>query len=249
MMEDYMYMVNYKNKNIGVYNNYCEAETFILGCLQNNLMIKSANILTYKKNSCYCTKISTVKLETVTLENVTNNDDEITKQKADENEVIETIEESIGLNNDNNKIIMEMAKQKIELQHKINMLKVQKEKIEESKRVYEADIKLFELFDNSKTQNPDFEIPELFIEKYSLIKKLKDNDSLSWENFVKEYNCDFYNDYNDYFGTNTYEELFITKDNDSDNSDDLDIDKTKDFSEEFDIESDSNTETTDDDTK
>ncbi len=238
-----MYMINYKNRNIGVYNNYFDAETFILGCLQNNLMTKHADILTFKKNSCYCTKISTITLESIT-NNVESNEVEKNNVELNINKV-ETTEENICFNNDNNKVIMEMAKQKIELQHKINMLKIQKEKIEESKRVYESDIKLFELFDNSKTQNQDFEIPELFIEKYKLIKKLKENDSLSWENFVKDYNCDFYNDYNDYFGTNTYEELFITKENETDDSDNLN--KPTNFSEEFDIESDSNTETTEDD--
>jgi DNA polymerase III gamma/tau subunit len=49
------------------------------------------------------------------------------------------------IDQDGSKVI-EIAKEKIDLQHKINLLKVHKERIEESKKVYENDLKLFNLF-------------------------------------------------------------------------------------------------------
>jgi len=47
------FLIEYNNKIIGNYTDYETAETFILGCLQNNLMQSMAKILKYKLNSCY----------------------------------------------------------------------------------------------------------------------------------------------------------------------------------------------------
>ena len=38
-----------------------------------------------------------------------------------------------------------------------------------------------------KDLDKNFEIPELFIAKYNLFKKLETKDKLSWENFILEY--------------------------------------------------------------
>jgi len=127
--------------------------------------------------------------------------------------------------------VIDIAKQKLELHHRINILKVQKQKIEESKQVYENDIKLYKTFNENLLKDSKFVIPELFLEKYNLIKKLDLNNNLSWESFVKEYKTT--NFYGDYFGTNNYEDMFInSEENESAESS---------IGEEFDIESDSDT--------
>ena len=71
-------------------------------------------------------------------------------------------------------------------------------------------------------------IPDLFIDKYKLFEKLKSENRLSWENFVKEHKRENY--YGDYFGINSYEEIFINNNN---------------IDEDIEIESDSETELSD----
>jgi hypothetical protein len=50
------FLIKYKNNVIGVYSDIEQATLFIKSCLSNNLMIGSADILIYSRNSCYCTK-------------------------------------------------------------------------------------------------------------------------------------------------------------------------------------------------
>lgn len=118
-----------------------------------------------------------------------------------------------------NPVVLEMAKQKIDLQHKINMMKKQKEKIEESKNVYENDLKLFNMFRASKDSNPSFEIPELFIKKYEIMFELFLKEELTWENFVKNYQHENY--YGDYFASNCYEDMFVNSSKSTESSENL----------------------------
>jgi hypothetical protein len=92
------------------------------------------------------------------------------------------------------------------LQRNINKLKLQKEKINESKQVYESDLKLFNIFKNSVETNENFEIPVIFAKKYEIMNKLFIEDKLSWENFINNYKNENY--YGDYFSSNSYEEKF-----------------------------------------
>jgi hypothetical protein len=125
-----------------------------------------------------------------------------------------------------NPAYLEMTKQKVELQHKINMLTQQKKKIEESKNTYSNDYKLFELFSDSRKKDPKFIIPEIFTKKFDLFTKLKNENNLSWENFVKEFQHE--NIYNEYFGLNNYEEMFLESEPNGDISDELDIESDSD---------------------
>ena len=129
-----------------------------------------------------------------------------------------------------NPVVLEMAKQRIDLQHKINLMKKQKERIEESKNVYENDLKLFNIFKTSKETNPTFEIPELFIKKYNIMHNLEQNNQLSWENFTKNYQQENY--YGDYFSSNSYENMFVNSVTESTEESDA-------ITEEFNINTDS----------
>lgn len=128
-----------------------------------------------------------------------------------------------------NPVVLEMAKQRIDLQHKINLMKKQKEKMEESKNVYENDLKLFMMFKASKDTNPSFEVPELFTKKYEIMNKLFLSNQLTWENFIKNHQQDNY--YGDYFTSNSYEDMFVASTDTSEKSDTI--------SEEFNINTDS----------
>ena len=212
-----LYLIELNDKIIGAYDNLIDAETYIHGCFQNNFFI-SAKIKIFKNNSCYSieTKLySSGKIIKTEIKPINNNPILVPKEDI--------------ISQENNEAFLQMAKQKIEIQHKINILKVQKEKIEESKRVFENDLKLFNLFNESKQKDSNFEIPELFKKKYEIMINLNKNNKLNWNEFVKEYHTSE-NNYDDYFGLNNYESVFLESENNNN------------FSEEIDIESDSSTE-------
>jgi hypothetical protein len=50
--DNLLYLIELNNNIIGTYDNLHDAETYILGCFQNNFF-KSAKIKVFKKNSCY----------------------------------------------------------------------------------------------------------------------------------------------------------------------------------------------------
>lgn len=202
------FLIKYKNKIIGVYNDIEQAKLFINSCLSNNLMNGSIDILVYTTNSCYCTNIINMNLEN----KINNSENKIN--------VAPIIKKEIDYKDP---LFLKLAENKIALQHKINMLKVQKERIRESKEIYENDIILYSNF-KQKIVNDTFIIPELFKEKFELFKKLDEENRLNWENFVKEYVHS--NIYNEHFKLNSYDESFV-----------MEEDTKEDFNEEFDIDS------------
>jgi hypothetical protein len=119
----------------------------------------------------------------------------------------------LNTNEENSNKLLIFTNQSAELQRSINMLKIKKEKIDESKQVYESDLKLFKIFKSSADTDNNFKIPELFAKKYEIMNNLFIEDKLSWDNFIKVYKIENY--YGDYFSPNGYEEKFI---NNSDNN-------------------------------
>jgi hypothetical protein len=229
------YLVEYKNKIIGTYNKYYLAETFILSCLQNNFIEDSALIHHYRKNSCFIYKSYTITLNsnnTIFKKDVNNsqitplnkevinsqitplNKEVINSQITPLNkEVINSQITPLNTNEENSNKLLIFTNQSAELQRSINMLKIKKEKIDESKQVYESDLKLFKIFKSSADTDNNFKIPELFAKKYEIMNNLFIEDKLSWDNFIKVYKIENY--YGDYFSPNGYEEKFI---NNSDNN-------------------------------
>ena len=202
----YTYLVQYNNKIIGSFNEAILAENFILSCLQNNLMQHSAKVLKFRTNSCYCDGSYDVGNITPPVEIITPVVQQVNEEQEQEQE---PVKEKKFIDFENPEVI-KISQEKIDLQHKINMLKASKEKIKESKSVYENDLKLFDIFSESLAKDPKFIISDLFKDKYNIIKKLKDEDKLSWENFSSEHKTENY--YGDYFGTNDYEEHFMAND-------------------------------------
>ncbi len=216
--DNLLYLIELNNDIIGAYDNLNDAEIYIYGCFQNNFFT-SAKIKIFKNNSCYL----------IETKSYSSNKTLKSEVKPINSNLVCLSNKNI-LSPENNEAFIQMAKQKIEIQHKINILKIQKEKIEESKRVFENDLKLFNLFNESKQKDYNFEIPELFKKKYDIMIKLNNDNKLNWNEFAKEYHTGE-NNYEDYFGLNNYESIFIESDNDKSN-----------FSEEIDIEPDSSTE-------
>jgi len=207
------FLIKYRSKIIGVYNDLEQAKLFIKSCLANNLMIDSADVLVFTSNSCYCSNTINIKLD-------------IIKEPVKKEEIIIENKEQLKEPDYNNPQYIKLAEDKLILQHKINMLKIQKERIRESKEIYENDIKLYNKFKQEKLKNLQFIIPELFKNKFDIFKKLDDENKLDWNNFIKENT--HVNTYNEYFKLNSYDETFINND----------INTKVNIDEEFEIESD-----------
>jgi len=95
-----------------------------------------------------------------------------------------------------------ISQQKTDMIHDINVLKTKKKKIEESKRVYDNDLELYNKFKMEK----NFKVPELFLDKYMIFEKLSNENNLSWETFTNFYKPTTY--YNEDFESTEYEKVF-----------------------------------------
>lgn len=214
------YLVKYNNNIIGTYDDIKLAKNFINSCYQNKFMTSKATIMYFTKNSCFFEK------EEVEQTEEEKKVDEADKKKAAEKKA-EDLKELDKKKEELQKTpeYKEIVQAKVDLQHDLNLLKQKKEKIEQSKNVYQSDIKLYNIFKQSKNDNPEFEIPEIFVKKFDLFEKLTKENRLSWDNFVGEYKHE--NMYNDYFSVTCHEDKYMEPKKDAPKS-----------NEEFDIESD-----------
>ena len=200
-----------KNEAIGIYDNEEILNNFINGCLQNNFFNKDdIKIKKYNINSINCLNIDNTNYQN----KIISEKKEIIKEKKIENikkNVIES-EEYIKL--------MQM---KIDTKHQINELKKQKIKLEEEKESYEYDLKIYKKLKNEKEKIENFEIPEIFILKYNIYKKLEESNELNFQVFTKEWEkIKPVNNYN-LFTTNTYENSFTNLNNKQDVNIEIDI--------------------------
>ena len=212
-----MYLIEYNNKIIGTYNNYYTAKTFVLSCLQNNFMIDFALIHYFRNNSCYKTKTTVI---TLNKNRSINELDIPVKIPVDipvdipveipVNIPVEIITITPEMKLENEKRINEIEKEKHNLIHNMNLLKIQQNKITEIKQVFEVDLKLFNQFKLAKEVDEKFVIPELFVNKYKIMNNLFLKDKLDCENYyndMKINNKD--NMYDEHFIVNSYENSFI----------------------------------------
>ena len=133
---------------------------------------------------------------------------------SDETVVIKpTITPEMKLQNE--KLIDDIEKEKHNLIHNMNLLKLQQNKISEAKQVFDVDFKLFNQFKAAKETDNTFVIPELFVNKYKIMNKLFLEDKLDWSNYY--YNIELNNKgsnmYDEHFITNSYENSFINNKN------------------------------------
>jgi len=185
-----IYVIEYNENILGIYNDYTSLTNLINGLKQNGLLnINNINILEYTINSIYCIRkynyLDETKKELLPKTNNINNLD------ITDPDVIKKLNE------------------KIEIQHNINILNMKKEKAKELKQIYDNDIKLYEIFQKEKNNNENFIIPELFEIKYKIFNLLEKENKLSFDNFIKEYN----NNEKDIeiFKPNEYENKFINE--------------------------------------
>ena len=196
-----LYLIEYNNKIIGTYNNYNRAKTFILSCLQNNFIKDSVLIHSFINNSCYKIKTTVITLD----KNLSIKELDIPVDIP-----VEIVSITPEMKLENEKRINEIEKEKHDLIHNMNLLKVQQNKIIEIKQVFDVDLKLFNQFKLTKETDNDFVIPELFLNKYKIRNKLLLEDKLDWSNYYNKMKNNKDNDiYNEHFITNSYENSFI----------------------------------------
>lgn len=238
-MQPLSYLIEYNNEIIGIYDNFNTAKLFILSCLQHNFMKDQAIIHKFCLNSCLKLNSKIIKLDinttkkftidttfsntNIILSNTESSYKSSSQELTSKSEEIDSdnkqpildnkqLESNNSINYDD-KVFLDIANQKIELQHKINLLKKQKENMEEVKNVYENDLKMFYLFKQTQESNDQFEIPELFINKYKIMHQLDTDNKLTLENFINKSKDNDLNKntdiYKKYFGSNLYEDSFI----------------------------------------
>lgn len=178
----------YQDDNIvGVFDELAKAKDMANGII-NNGWAKDFNIVQYKLNTC-C-KVKTI--------DISNKEEELNKF------------EEIDSDSDDSDNKMD-SEEALNLQIKLNVLKQQKDKIEESKTKYEVDVNLYNDFKKRLETDNKFTIPELFIDKYKIFHQLELENNISWEAFSLLYKePDFYGNFSNIFEiTNSFENGFL----------------------------------------
>ncbi len=165
----------HKKNLIGVFSDYQKCKVMLEGLIANNFVDrKHIEIKSFYENTILS--------------------GEYKEDDSEESNIVEefTDNNTTDSNNDKSKSVKkeltkEELEKKIELQNSINDLKKKKEKIEENKRVYEVDIDLYKKFKKLRETNSNFNIPEMFIDKYDFFEELEKEDKLCWENYYELY--------------------------------------------------------------
>jgi len=181
------YLLYQDDKIVGVFDEVNKAKDMARGIIDNG-WAKNFHIVHYKLNTC-------CKGKTIEIDN---------KDKELEENDYQELESSDGEGEDNSHEVRN-------LQSKLNVLKQQKDKIEESKTKYEIDLKLYNEFKKKLETDNTFTIPELFVEKYKIFHQLDLEDNISWESFSLLYKePDFYGKFSNVFEiTNSFENKFL----------------------------------------
>lgn len=243
------YLVKYDDNIIGVYDNQIDAEVFILSCYQNRFMTKSATIITCRENSCFFKAEETININNGNIHLLQNKPSVKVSIGTQTENTLHDISHDVShdvshahiqyktLTPTNKDVFVsqeyiDKCTKQVEINHQLNLLKLKKEKLEESKKVYDIDLKIYYMFKNKLDEDKTTEIPDIFKKKYDVFKLLESDNKLSWSNFVNNYKHD--NMYNDYFTPSYHEEMCESKfDLDiSDVSDDMEKTLTKKFEEE-----------------
>ena len=157
---------------------------------------------------------------------------EIEEKKTEIEEKKKEIEEKIKRKKDLEEKTKELLKdeeyqkimqEKIDTKHEINELKQKKKKYEEAKNTYDCDIKLYATFQKEIEKNDQFVIPEIFSLKYELFEKLEKSNRLTFDAFYGEWEVIKPKNNYSMFGSNPYEDSFVTKNTPEDINIEMDI--------------------------
>ena len=243
------YLVYQKNNPVGIFDDIELCKDYIKSIEENN-WATNFRVVKYKKNSClklFDKKISFLNKSDTNKTNyesmivgdskgISSNDcEEKFPDNQDDPDTIQDVGinkfDSTTLTEEDKKKLKKIAKEQQRDQTRMNLLKLQKEKILESKNKYDVDLKLYEKFRKLSDDNSSFEIPEIFTEKYKIFKNLDDENDLSWETFAKDYKeGDFKGKFSNVFEiSNEFENKFrsFSSNYDSEDDDDKSSDDSK----------------------
>lgn len=194
-----LYALFHKENLIGLYNDYNDCQIMIMGLVNNKFAIKTnLSIKTFYTNTITNIEYNKKPVNNIIIEEFSpdvstdDDDDEFENLNSEEKEKVinkmrQDLKKNREINEEKQKIIDEEEKNRSEIQFSINKLKKEKEKIEESKRVYDVDITIFNKFKQMKQDNSNFIIPDMFIDKYDLMIELENENKLCWDNFHELY--------------------------------------------------------------
>ena len=163
-----------KNKLVGLFVDYQKCKIMVEGLINNHFAEeKNLEIKSYHINSI------------TTGEYQEDDDDDIN------NLLLEEFTDNNTTDTENNikpNVINDIdIKKQNDIKNEINELKKKKEKMEEKKRVYDVDLDLYNKFKKIRETNEKFTIPEMFVDKYTLMEGLEKENKLCWENFYELY--------------------------------------------------------------
>lgn len=227
----------HKNDVIGLYESYELCNDFIKS-LSSIGFDSRFKIVKFKINTCI--KEWTKEIST----NINNIEEDKTSETfiKKENNYVESKKDQKTETKKTKKKNKKEAKDKQKEQYNINLLKAQREKIIESKNKYEVDLKLYNNFKDKLRVDPNFEIPEIFTEKYSIFKRLDDNNDLNWDSFATEYKeKDFNGRFSNIFEvSNEFDQKFCSntiniessESSESDSESDSDIEESSEYNDD-----------------
>lgn len=190
-----LYSLHHYSKLIGLFNSLEKCRDTANGLISNNFAdSKDLLIREYKHNSLFRTKDIHLDLEFSDDEYEPDSDSETSDgdlQIEDEEEDDEEEDEEEEEEDEEEKLDEEELKKLAEISKRLNILKKEKERMENSKNTYDVDIKLYERFKKELKENENFEIPEMFREKYKIMDKLFNENNLTWQTFVENYDPQF----------------------------------------------------------
>jgi dGTP triphosphohydrolase len=175
-----IYIIKIDNTILGVFNDLQLAIDYSYSISKAQLLVKDTiKIFNYKQNS-------NILLEEIDLK-LTEEVTKILKMGYDKNVETkqETIEEIKKKNEEKRKYVEEqneIGQEIIEIKHKMNILKLKKEKMKETENIYETDLKLY-----NTIKKDNINVPELFKNKYELFKKLEMKNILNFDSFMQYY--------------------------------------------------------------
>ena len=195
MTLEYSFLVRYDESKTGIFKDLNRSILYILSnpffnleqldkwkiksIYHNSFFIKNKYYLSIKQNKLVLHRNNSIldhhliEQFNSTLEVNQIDEDDETQTDSVNSEEIEEIQNLITETND--------------IQYKLNLLKKDKEKLEEKKNVFLIDKDLYFKFKNSLETDDEFTVPEIFLNKYKLFRTLEEEDNLTWEEFNKRY--------------------------------------------------------------
>ena len=175
-----LYALLCKDKLIGLFSDIKKCKLTIQG-LVSNKFIKETDLtfVSYHENSITKTTPPNIFLEQSSDDNIF---EEITSENTTESND-DTGTESSEDNTEKREKRARDQKRVKKMEYNLNLLKQKKERLEESKNVFKVDHELYKKFKKIKSETQDFEIPDMFIDKYELMEELESMNKLTWKNF------------------------------------------------------------------